>query len=80
MIVELHHNDGTSDFPEICCTELTAPSVIFDSHTGKFFVKAPCDPRICTTVAKYLLYRECRGEVLNNIKVVRTPKSEEVLA
>ncbi|MEG4273838.1 MULTISPECIES: hypothetical protein [unclassified Microcoleus] len=78
MIVELHHNDGKSEFPEICCTELTAPSVIFDRDTGKFFFKTPCDPRICTTVAKYLLYRECRGEVLNSIKVVRPLDSEDV--
>lgn len=78
MIIELQHNDGTSDFPEICCTELTAPTIIKDK--GKFFLKTPCDPRICQKVAKYLLYRECRGEVLNNIAIVRDSKSEEVLA
>jgi hypothetical protein len=76
MIVELHSNDGTSKFLEVCCTELTAPSVIFDQDKDQFFIKSPCDPRICTTAAKYLLYKECRGEVLNNI-IVRS-RSEEV--
>lgn len=78
MIIELHHNDGTAEFPEICCTELTAPTVI--QVKGKFFIKSPCDPRIFLTVAKYLLYRECRGEFLNNIAVSRSNKSDEVLA
>ena len=78
MIVELHHNDGTSEFREIARTELIAPTVIEDQ--GKFFIKTPCDPRICEKVAKYLLYRECRGEVLSNIEVVRSAKSEEVPA
>lgn len=78
MDIELHHNDGKSEFREIARTELTAPLVIKDK--GKFFIKAPHDPRILKTVPKYLLYRECRGEVLKNIEVVRTPKSEEVLA
>ncbi|MEG4133349.1 hypothetical protein QUA41_31240 [Microcoleus sp. Pol11C1] len=77
MIVELIRNDGTSDFPEICCTELTAPSVIFDSDSGKFFAKAPIDPRICPVAVKYLPYRECRGEVLSSIAIVRS-HSEEV--
>ena len=78
MIIELHHNDGTAELPEICCTELTAPTVI--QAKGKFFIKAPCDPRITLTAAKYLLYRECRGEFLSNIVVSRSDKSEEVLA
>lgn len=78
MIIELHYNDGTVEFPEVCCTELTAPTVIKDK--GKFFLKTPCDPRICLKAIKYLLYRECRGEVLNNIAIVRDFKSEEVLA
>lgn len=78
MIIELQSNNGKSDFPEICCTELTAPTVI--ENKGRFFLKTPCDQRICSTVVKYLLYRECRGEVLNNIAIVRTVESEEVLA
>lgn len=78
MIIELHRNDGRTDFVEIARSELTAPTVI--QNKGKFFIKTPHDPRICSTVAKYLLYRECRGEVLNNIAVVRSDTSEEVLA
>lgn len=78
MIIELHHNDGTAEFREIARTELIAPTVI--ENKGKFFIKTPCDPRICKTVAKYLLYKECRGEVLSNIEIVRSAKSEEVLA
>lgn len=77
MDIELHHNDGKSEFLEIARTELNAPLVI--EHKGKFFIKTPYDPRILETVPKYLLYRECRGEVLTNIEVVRSPK-EEVLA
>ena len=80
MIIELYHNNAKSELREISCLKLTAPLVLFDSDTGKFFVKTPCDPRICETAPKYLLYRECRGEVLVNIVIVRTLKSEEVLA
>lgn len=79
MIIELHHNDRKSEFREISCLELTAPLVLFDSDTGKFFVKTPCDPRICETAPKYLLYRECRGQVLGNIEIVQQ-KSTEVMA
>ena len=77
MIVELQDNNGKSDFPEVCCTELTAPTIL--ENNGKYFLKTPCDPRIHSTVDKYLLYRECRGEALNNIAVVRSDKSEEIL-
>lgn len=41
MIIELHHNDAKSELREISCLELTAPLVLFDSDTGKFFVKTP---------------------------------------
>lgn len=78
MIIELHHNDGTMEPREIARTELTAPTVL--KTKDKFFLKSPCDPRICTTAPKSLVYRECRGESLNNIEVVRTAKTEEVLA
>ncbi len=77
MIIELQSKDGKSDFREVCCTELTAPTVL--EHNGKYFLKTPCDPRIHSIVDKYLLYRECRGEVLNNIAVARSAKSEELL-
>ena len=80
MIIELYHNNAKSELREISCSKLTAPLVLFDSNTGKFFVKTFCDSRICETAPKYLLYRECRGEVLSNIEIVRTLKSEEVLA
>jgi len=77
MTIELHYNDGRTDFREITCTEFTAPTVLKDEDN--FFVKSPCDPRICQTVAKYLLYRQVRGEVLTNIEVVRShSESEEV--
>ncbi len=76
MIIELRHNDTTTEFREISCVELTAPTVILDENTGKFFIKAPCDPRICQTIAKYLLYRECRGEILSNIEIVRKDSVE----
>ena len=78
MIIELYHNNAKSELREISCLGLTAPLVLFDSD--KFFVKTPYDPRICETAPKYLMYRECRGEVLSNIEIVRTLKSEEVLA
>ena len=78
MIIELHHNDAKSELREISCLELTAPLVLFD--TGKFFVKTPCDPRICETAPKYLLYRECRGELLGNIEIVRQKSTTEVTA
>ena len=76
MIIELRHNDRKSEFREISCLELTAPLVLFDSNTGKFFVKTPCDPRICEIAPKYLLYRECRGEVLVNIEIVRQKSTQ----
>ena len=77
MIIEIHHNDRKSEVRKISCLELTAPLVLFDS--GKFFVKTPHDPRICETAPKYLLYRECRGEVLSDIEIVQQ-KSTEVTA
>lgn len=69
MTIELCFNDGTSEFREICRTELTAPTVI--ENRGKFFIKVPCDSRIYSCVHSFLIYRECRGEVLNNIEVAR---------
>lgn len=75
MTIELHYNDGRREFREIACTDLTPPLVLLDGD--KFFVKSPCDPRICTTVINYLPYRQVRGEVLNNIEIVRS-SSEEV--
>ena len=79
MIIEFRHNDRKSELREISCLKLTAPLVLFDDRTGKFFVKTPCDPRICEKVTKYLMYRECRGEVLGNIEI-RRKKSTEVTA
>lgn len=78
MIIELHHNDGSVEPREIARTELTAPTVL--KTRDKFFIKSPCDPRLCTIGPKHLMYRECRGENLNSIEIVRTPNSEEVLA
>jgi hypothetical protein len=75
MTIELHYNDGRREFREIACTEVTAPIVLKDGD--KFFIKTPCDLRICATVIKYLPYRQVRGEVLDNIEIVRSP-SEEV--
>jgi len=75
MTIELHYNDGRQEFREISGTELTAPLVLLEGDN--FFIKSPCDPRICVTVVKYLPYRQVRGEVLNNIEIVRSP-SEEV--
>lgn len=78
MIIELHYNDGTVEPREIARTELTAPTVL--KARDNFFLKSPCDPRICTIAPKYLMYRECRGENLSTIEVVRILESEEVLA
>lgn len=78
MIIELHHKNSEIELREIGRTELTAPLVLEDE--GKFFIKAPCDPRICAAAPKHLIYKECRGESLNNIAIVRSAKSEEVLA
>lgn len=79
MIIELHHNDGQVEPQEIARTELNAPLVIKDGD--KFFIKAPHEPRIClpTTKQIHLCYRQCRGENLNNIAIMRSVKSEEIL-
>ena len=78
MIIELHHNDGKVEEKEIARTELSAPLVLEDND--KFFIKAPHDPRICQPAKQlHLCYRECRGETLNNIAIMRSAKSEEIL-
>lgn len=78
MIIELHHNDGKIESQEVARTELNVPLVIKDKN--KFFIKAPHDPRIClSTTRLHLCYRECRGETLNNIAIVRSATSEEIL-
>jgi|GEM_PF-2223566 hypothetical protein len=73
MIIELQFSDRScpSEFWEITGTELTAPTVLEDKR-GNFFVKAPIDQRISTTIKKYLLYVQCRGEKLSNIEIVRS--------
>ena len=78
MIIELHHKNSEIELREIGRTELTAPLVLEDE--GKFFIKAPHDPRICQPAKQlHLCYRECRGETLNNIAIMRSAKSEEIL-
>lgn len=75
IVVELHHHDKNVDSVKIARTELTAPTIIFDRHQGKFFIKLPVDPRIVAGTTNFpLQYRECRGEVLNNIVVVPSPE------
>jgi hypothetical protein len=79
IVVELHHHNKKVDSVKIDRTELTAPTVIFDRHQGKFFVKLPVDPRITAGTPNCpLQYRQCRGEVLSNIEVVRSASAEEV--
>lgn len=82
MIIELQFRDSSrpSEFREIAKTELTAPTVIEDKK-GNFFIKCPVDSRIMNVGTRDcpLQYRQCRGEHLSSIEIVRTPKSEEVL-
>ena len=81
MIIELqfHDRNRPSEFYEIDRTELTAPTTLCDKK-GNFFVKCPLDPRITAGIEKYLCYRQCRGEHLSNIEIVRrsAPAAKEV--
>jgi hypothetical protein len=80
IVVELQFRDRNrpSNLFKIARTELTAPTVIEDKE-GNFFIKCPIDPRIVVgSVDCPLQYRQCRGEVLSNILVVRS-LSEEVV-
>lgn len=80
IVVELQFRDRNrpSDFFNIVGSELTAPTVIEDRE-GNFFIKCPINPRIVAgSVDCPLLYRQCRGEVLSNILVVRSQPEEEV--
>lgn len=83
IAIELQFRDRTrpNDFYQIVGTELTAPTVIKDKE-GNFFIKCPIDPRIVVvgSVDCPLLYRQCRGEVLSDILVVRSESSEEEVA
>lgn len=77
IVVELQFSDRRpSNLFNIIGTEFTAPTVLEDKE-GNFFIKCPLDPRIITagTPDCPLQYRQCRGEALSNILVVR---SEEV--
>jgi hypothetical protein len=77
IAIELCKKDGTVKSAKIKGTELTAPTVIQDRR-GNFYVKVPVDPRITAGKPDYpLQYRQCRGEALSSIEIVRS-LSEEI--
>ena len=82
MIVEFHFHDRTRqpEFRQIACTELTAPTTVVDRE-GNFFIKSPIDHRITAGgIKNYLCYRQCRGEYLSSIEIVRKASEQEEVA